>query len=133
MKRSAFTMIELIFVIVVLGILAAVIVVKLSAVRTDAEATTAISDFNNGIRTVTGFAYAGNGLPVISDLVESTGGITTTADTMTATVRSTTCAEGRLYASGDFNITILSNTGDCEVFEGMADTNYKLKGRGIVR
>ncbi|NOQ31579.1 MAG: prepilin-type N-terminal cleavage/methylation domain-containing protein [Helicobacteraceae bacterium] len=37
MKKSAFTMIELIFVIVVLGILAAVAIPKLSATRTDAQ------------------------------------------------------------------------------------------------
>lgn len=37
MKKSAFTMIELVFVIVILGILAAVAVPKFTATRTDAE------------------------------------------------------------------------------------------------
>ena len=37
MKKSAFTMIELIFVIVILGILAAVAIPKLAATRTDAQ------------------------------------------------------------------------------------------------
>jgi general secretion pathway protein G len=44
MKRSAFTMIELIFVIVVLGILASIAIPKLTATRTDAQITKGIND-----------------------------------------------------------------------------------------
>ncbi len=44
MKKNAFTMIELVFVIVVLGILAAIAIPKFAATRTDAEISKGRSD-----------------------------------------------------------------------------------------
>lgn len=77
--KNAFTMIELIFVIVILGILAAVAVPRLAATRTDAEITKGradIASIRSGIvserqtRLITGdstYIVAGNGADQLDD------------------------------------------------------------------
>jgi len=55
MKRSGFTMIELIFVIVILGILASVAIPKLAATRDDAKVSKALSEVSTVVSELGAF------------------------------------------------------------------------------
>ena len=72
MNKKAFSMIELVFVIVVLGILAGVALPRLAATRDDAEYSKAIQNINILVRDLSDF-YMSQGLPGIPVLREHSG------------------------------------------------------------
>jgi general secretion pathway protein G len=89
MKRSGFTMIELVFVIVILGILASVAIPKLAATRDDAKISKAASEVSTLVSDM-GAYYTGHG--TFDDLVKMSN-VQLTKDKDKATVTAPTKAD----------------------------------------
>lgn len=149
MKRSGFTMIELIFVIVILGILAAVAIPRLAATRDDAQASklatnvkTMVSEF--GAYTVSqGIAPRGDANMTLASntYVEgkaSTYMATATSDgniTVSDTAGGTTCVT---VSVSDVNISVAHNTANtsaiCAAVQDMNPAGtIQIAGQGVVR
>ena len=67
-KKNGFTMIELIFVIVILGILSAIAIPKLASTRDDAKKSTFIANVKTCINDI-GSSYTATGTAITSTII----------------------------------------------------------------
>ena len=93
--RKGFTMIELIFVIVILGVLASVAIPRLAATRDDAEVAKAATNLTTAVSDITAYYTAkGNFSGVSSDFTKVTNALT--KDGKLNVKGSTTCVQVKL-------------------------------------
>lgn len=150
MNRLAFTMIELIFVIVILGILAAVAIPKLAATRDDAKVSVKIQDVTTIINELGAYYTAHGTFGKIAEMtnVKVVGADLSDASAIDLNTSSAVylddgsgglCVEFKTLAAGslDGNITVTSNPNPqssiCKsVVRVLKDKNISNTGSGII-
>lgn len=146
MKRSGFTLIELIFVIVILGVLAVVAIPKLSATRDDAMIARMSQAIATAAMEISTYALAKgvveNNLSTMSNIIESLSqGNEATLDVPNRAVdfqmgTVNNCLRIQIDSSGnDENLTIINGpAGDnkCDVLQNMFPASvYPIVLRGV--
>ena len=139
MKRAGFTMIELIFVIVILGILAAVAIPKLAATRTDAEVSKAASDLAMAVTDMGSYYIAQGKFANLSDMTnvldfDNTGKGTTSGDVANFKVNDKDCVSFTFTADTVTLANITETDPICAGLQGISSdliVAHKFGGTGV--
>jgi len=135
MRRTspAFTMIELVFVIVIIGILAGVLIPKLSATRKDATATGAFASFQTALRQIQNDTTTKGKVVPLNTIVDSSSEISVSVTQVVASNGGTVCATATVSGT-TLSVNVANSTGGCILFARIANAQtIPLLGRGISR
>jgi len=131
MNKTAFTMIELIFVIVVLGILAAVAIPMLSATRDDAKAVASMSNFQTAVKDIQSSVATQGTIPAnLAIIITANSNLLVAGQVVTARVSGQNCAQARIVGQ-TLGVTLLSSANNCAIFVNLPVGNIPLDGQTI--
>lgn len=124
MKRSGFTMIELIFVIVILGILASVAIPKLAATRDDAKVAAVAQQVQSAVSEIPAYVTSKGKVDSMIEMSQVLKQLNEQGKLSSASITSASGAVTKVTNQQDVFLGTLNNSGTLEdCFEFKVDAN----------